>query len=340
MKENKKDDDVRKFSVENIVANDKYRKGNLKLLEMMISQINNLIESTKHGDGPRSFIIDEDKINKKLCSTNKLAYLLETGAGIDQFPNNDEIYSMNFFESIKDYLDTKYVYEYYNVYTLMEMYGDLQCVYDNYNKHGYLPWDSGYENDKEDNMIVNKEPESKENKEEIQEHITNMRFLMAWRDDDGDLTNHEVVEAKNRIQAHRIYEDSHHKWHVGESVIIKRVPDNTPLGRCNGDCYPAYSDTCEKRGRMPLNILEHVTRFNTSSEFLKEGMPYILEIHDELGNVYKRRVVVLYEILPTELRFRLWEKKPGQGLSESHWLISPDDLKEKYNLYQIEENEI
>lgn len=331
MKENKKDDDVRKFSVENIVANDKYRKGNLKLLEMMISQINNLIESIKHGDGPKSFIIDEDEINKKLCSTSRLLWLLNSGVDdIDQIPKNEDVYSMDFFESINNYLDTKYKYEFYNAYTLMQMYGDLQCVYDNYNKHGYLPWDSDKNLEK---------PESKGDKEEMQEQIINMRFLMAWRDDDGDLTNHEVVEAKNRIQALRIYGDSH-KWHVGESVIIKRVPDDTPLGRCNGDCYPAYSDTCEKRGRMPLNILEHVTRFNTSSEFLKEGMPYILEIHDELGNVYKRRVVVLYEILPIELRFRLWEKKPGQGLSETNWFISPDDLKERYNLYQIEEDEI
>ena len=122
--------------------NDTYREGNLKLLEMMISQINDIIENTRHGDGPKSVIIDEDAINKKLCSTNKLAYLLETGADIDQIPNDDEIYSTNFFESIINYLGIKYKYKFYNIYTIMEMRGDLQNIYDDYNKHGYLPWDN------------------------------------------------------------------------------------------------------------------------------------------------------------------------------------------------------
>ena len=319
-----------------------YREGNLKLLEMMISQINNIIENTRRGDGPKSFVIDEDEINKKLCSTSKLAYLLNRGAGFDELPNNEDIYSMDFFESIKNYLDTKYKYEFYNVYTLMEMYNDLQSVYDNYNRRAILPWDSGYEDNSSpiDDKDQNKNEENSEEEEKgDKEEMKSMRFLMAWRDDDGDLTNHEVVEAKNRVQAHRMYDDSH-KWHLGESVIIKRVPDDTPLGRCNGDCYPAYSDTCEKLGRMPLGILERVTRFDTSSKFLKEGMPYILELHDKLGNVDKRRVVVLYEILPAELRFRLWEKKPGQGLSESKWFISAEDFEEKYNLYQIEKDDI
>lgn len=124
------------------MTNDRYRKGNLKLLEMMISQINDFIENTRHGDGPKSYVIDEDEINKKLCSTNKLAFLLEKGVGSDQLPNNEDIYSMDFFESINNYLDTKYKYEFYDSYTLMEMSGDLQCIYDNYNKHGYLPWDN------------------------------------------------------------------------------------------------------------------------------------------------------------------------------------------------------
>ena len=136
------------------MINDRYRKGNLKLLEMMISQINNSIENTRHEDGPKSCIldeciIDEDEINRKLCSTNKLAYLLEKGVGSDQLPNNEDIYSMDFFESIINYIDTKYKYEFYDSYTLMEMYGDLQCVYNNYNKHGRYPMDtSNLKNDK------------------------------------------------------------------------------------------------------------------------------------------------------------------------------------------------
>lgn len=332
MNENKKKDsgrdiatDVRKFC-------DTYRRGNLKFLEMVISQLNDLIDPANPNHGPRSFIIDVDEINKKLCSTARLGFLLKSGAEIDQLPNNDEVYTDDFLGNVENYLETKYKFEFYNDYTFIQIRDDLQRMYDDYDKHGYLPWDSDKDSEK---------PESKGNEEEIKEQITNMRFLMAWRDDDGDLTNHEVVEAKNRVQAHRIYDDSHsHKWPVGESVIIKRVPDNTPLGRCNGDCYPAYSDACEKRERIPLDILQHVTRFDTSSKFLKEGMPYILEIHDKLGNVIRRRVVVLYEILPTELRFRLWENKPGQGLSESQWFISPEDLEERYNLYQIEKDDI
>ena len=49
--------------------NDTYREGNLKLLEMMISQIDDFIENTQHGEGPKSFVIDENAINRKLCST-------------------------------------------------------------------------------------------------------------------------------------------------------------------------------------------------------------------------------------------------------------------------------
>jgi len=150
MKENKKDDSVVDIAADVRKFNDTYRKGNLKLLEMMISQINDFIENTRHGDGPKSYVIDEDDINKKLCSTNKLAYLLDRGVGSDQLPNNEDIYSMDFFESIINYIDTKYKYEFYDSYTLMELYGDLQCVYDNYNKHGYLPWDNKKEEEQMD----------------------------------------------------------------------------------------------------------------------------------------------------------------------------------------------
>ena len=119
---------------------------------MMISQINDFIENTRHGDGPKSYVIDEDEINKKLCSTNhlaKLAYLLDR-TGSDQLPDKEDIYSMDFFESINNYLDTKYKYEFYDSYTLMEMRGDLQRVYDDYNKHGYLPWDNKKEEEQPD----------------------------------------------------------------------------------------------------------------------------------------------------------------------------------------------
>ena len=133
--------------------NDTYREGNLKLLEMMISQINDIIENTRHGDGPKSFVIDMNEINKKLCSTNKLAYLLETETSTDQLPNNEDIYSMDFFESINNYMDTKYIYEFYNVYTLMEMRGDLQRIYDNYNKQGYLPWDNKDEDTMKESIV-------------------------------------------------------------------------------------------------------------------------------------------------------------------------------------------
>ena len=151
MKENKKDDSVVDIAVDVRKFNDTYREGNLKLLEMVISQINDFIENTRHGDGPKSYVIDEDEINKKLCSTNKLAYLLEKGeVGSDQLPSYGDIYSMDFFESINNYLDTKYKYEFYDSYTLMEMYGDLRCVYNNYNKHGYLPWDNKKEEEQMD----------------------------------------------------------------------------------------------------------------------------------------------------------------------------------------------
>ena len=134
--------------------NDTYREGNLKLLEMMISQINDFIENTRHGDGPKSYVINEDEINKKLCSTSHLLWLLNSGVGHDELPNNEDIYSMDFFESINNYLDTKYKYEFYDIDTLMEMYGDLQCVYDSYNKLGYLPWDNKKEEEPLPSVIM------------------------------------------------------------------------------------------------------------------------------------------------------------------------------------------
>ena len=146
-------DETKTEHPENI--NDVYREGNLKLLEMMISQLNNSIDPINVDHAPRPNIIDMDEINEQLCSTSKLAYLLESGAGHDMLPDNGYIYTDDFLGNINEYMDTKYLYEFYNDYTLAKIRDDLQRIHDCYNNHGILPWQD------------NKEEDAKEMKENI-----------------------------------------------------------------------------------------------------------------------------------------------------------------------------
>lgn len=119
-----------------------YHKGNLRLLEMMISQLDNLIDPTIPNHAPRPFIVDMDKINEQLCSTSKLASMLSSGVGRDMLPYNGYIYTDDFFEHVNDYMNTRYKYELYDDYTLMKIRGDLQCIYNDYNRRGILPWET------------------------------------------------------------------------------------------------------------------------------------------------------------------------------------------------------
>lgn len=121
---------------------DIYRKGNLKLLNMMISQLDNLIDPTTPNHAPRPFIVDMDKINEQLCSTSKLASMLSSGIGHDMLPYNGYIYSDDFFEHVNDYMNTRYKNDFYDDYTLMRIRGDLQCMYNDYNRRGILPWET------------------------------------------------------------------------------------------------------------------------------------------------------------------------------------------------------
>ena len=120
--------------------NDNYREGNLRLLEMMISQLTDLIDPANVNHAPRQSLIDMDKINEQLCPTSKLAYLLASGAGHDMLPDNGYIYTDDFFGIINEYMDAKYLYECYNDYILIKIRDDLQSIYDCYSKHGVLPW--------------------------------------------------------------------------------------------------------------------------------------------------------------------------------------------------------
>ena len=119
-----------------------YHKGNLRLLEMMISQLDNLIDPTTPNHAPRPFIVDMDKINEQLCSTSKLASMLSSGVGRDMLPYNGYIYTDDFFEHVNDYMNTRYKNDFYDDYTLMRIRGDLQCMYNDYNRRGILPWDT------------------------------------------------------------------------------------------------------------------------------------------------------------------------------------------------------
>lgn len=127
--------------------NDVYRKGNLKLLEMMISQLNNSIDPAKPNHAPRPDIIDMDEISEQLCSTSKLASMLSSGVGHDKLPYNGYIYTDDFFEHIRDYISDRYKYDYYNDYTLMKIRDELQRMYDYYNKHEILLWETKKDED-------------------------------------------------------------------------------------------------------------------------------------------------------------------------------------------------
>ena len=120
--------------------NDNYREGNLRLLEMMISQLTDLIDPTKPNHAPRQSLIDMDKINEQLWSTSRLVSLLGSGAGHDMLPDNGYIYTDDFLGIINEYMGAKYLYECYNDYTLAKIRDDLQRIYDCYNKHGVFPW--------------------------------------------------------------------------------------------------------------------------------------------------------------------------------------------------------
>lgn len=122
--------------------NEIYREGNLKLLEIMISQLNKLIDPANPNHAPRPFIIDMEEINEKLCSTSRLTYMISAGYGQDMLPYNGYIYSDDFFEYVNDYMNTRYKCELYDDYNLMKIRGDLQSMYNYYSRYGILPWEN------------------------------------------------------------------------------------------------------------------------------------------------------------------------------------------------------
>lgn len=231
---------------------DTYREGNLKLLEMMMSQINDIIENTQHGEKAKPFIIDVSEIDKMLCSTDRLAYLLETGAGPDQLPNNGDIYSMDFFESINNYMDNKYKYEFYNIYTLMGMYWDLQCIYDNYNKRGYLPWDNKKEEaemkesivkaDRSGNKINGKLPlnvveYTVQFDIDVHDFECDMPYILEMTNPDGSLERRVIVITTKSTQ--RI---NYTYWEAGFRVKRDTL---LPTSFCGDNAYKLYKITGE-----------------------------------------------------------------------------------------------
>ena len=131
---------VKEVNLEKI--NDAYRKGNLKLLEMMISQLSKTIDPSNPNHTPRPDIIDMVAINEELYSTSRLV-----GIPRHMLPSNEYIYTDDFFEYVRDYITDRYNYEFYNDYTLMKIRDELQCMYDNYSKHGILPWETKKDED-------------------------------------------------------------------------------------------------------------------------------------------------------------------------------------------------
>lgn len=127
--------------------NEIYRKGNPKLLELMIAQLNKIIDPTNPNHEPRPFIIDMEEINEKLCPTSRLAYMISAGYAQEMLPYNGYIYSDDFFEYVNEYINARYKFGFYanglyDDYALMKIRGDLQSMYNYYNKYGILPWEN------------------------------------------------------------------------------------------------------------------------------------------------------------------------------------------------------
>lgn len=280
-------------NLENI--NDVYRKGNLKLLEIMISQLNKLIDLANPNHTPRPFIIDMDEINEKLCSTSRLVYMISAGYGQEMLPYNGYIYTDDFFEHVNDYMNTKYQYELYDDYTLMKIRGDLQCMYDNYSKRGILPWETKKLEDHicgTSEVMKVSDSSAVVNRDESNEDKTLVIKITKQRTDNEDKTPDMDEAEHDKETGFREYVgDLSHYSGLTEEVNMK---ENIVKG----------DRTKEK---TPIGIIEYAPQFDISCEDIKPNFPYILEIENPVTGVTEKHIIVITQILNNCIYCNQWD---------------------------------
>lgn len=303
--------------------NDVYREGNLKLLQMMISQLNNLIEPENIFDPinsdhtPRPFIIDMEEINEKLCSTSRLVYMLSAGYGQDMLPYNGYIYSDDFFEHVNDYMNTRYKYELYDDYTLMKIRGDLQSMYNYYSRYGILPW---------------------ENKK-LEDHICGTSEVLNVSDFQA-VVNREESEGDKTLAIEIIKQrtDEDKTTDMGEPEHDKDIATQTGFREYTGD-LSHYSGLTEeddsmKESKESIDMITYVPQFDIIRADISINFPYILEIDNATTGVSEKHVIVITNIMENCIYCNQWDNvndDPHSGI-----VLSPFDFHERNaKLYKI-----
>lgn len=306
-----------------------YRKGNLKLLELMISQLNKLIDPANPNHAPRPFIVDMDKINEQLCSTSKLASMLSSGIGHDMLPYNGYIYSDDFFEYVNDYMNERYKCELYDDYNLMKIRGDLQSMYNYYNRYGILPW---------------------ENKK-LEDHICGTSEVLKVSDSPAVVNREESNEDKTlviKIAKQRTDNEEDKTPDMGEPEHDKDIANQTGFREYAGD-LSHYSSLTEEDGSMkesivkgdrttsekePIDMIIHVPRFDIIRADISLNFPYILEIDNIATGVSEKHVIVITNIMENCIYCNQWDNlndDPHSGIE-----LSPFDFHERNaKLYKI-----
>lgn len=342
--------------------NDNYREGNLRLLEMMISQLTELIDPANVDHAPRQSIIDMDKINEQLCSTSRLASMLGTGAGHDMLPDNGYIYTDDFLGNINEYMDAKYVYECYNDYTLAKIRDDLQRIYDCYNKHGILPWQ---DNKEEENNMNNSEPSKMKKYELATENIS---------ESTPRLYNLHIVEAYDLASALQDYNKIYIIDDAREQVVVIRELEQwraigaivAPGVRSRLDRmkHNATEDIKEEEetetlqeedvkemkesvvkgertnttDRVALDILDHAPIFDIEAAGLNKGYAYLLEKFNDDGSV-ERKVIVIVDISEDRINY-IWRETVHDTVRREGCLTPRGFENGKYKLYPITAEDI
>lgn len=297
--------------------NEIYRKGNLKLLEIMISQLNKLIDPANPNHAPRPFIIDMEEINEKLCPTSRLAYMLSAGYGQDMLPYNGYIYSDDFFEYVNDYMNTRYKNDFYDDYTLMRIRGDLQSMYNYYNKYGILPW----ENKKLEDVVCGTSEVMKVsdapavvNREESNEDKTLVIKIIKQRTDEDKTTD------------------------MGEPEHDKDIATQTGFREYTGDLshYSGLTkeDDSMKESKESIDMITYVPQFDIIRADISINFPYILEIDNATTGVPEKHVIVITNIMENCIHCNQWDNlndDPHSGI-----VLSPFDFHERNGkLYKI-----
>jgi hypothetical protein len=277
--------------------NEIYREGNLKLLEIMISQLNRLIDPANPNHAPRPFIIDMEEINEKLCSASRLVYMLSAGYGQDMLPYNGYIYSDDFFEYVNEYINARYKFGFYanglyDDYALMKIRGDLQSMYNYYNKYGILPW---------------------ENKK-LEDVVCGTSEVMKVSDAPAVVNREESNEDK--------------------TLVIKIIKQRTDKKEDDSMKESIVKGDRTRDEKEPIDMITYVPQFDIIRADISINFPYILEIDNATTGVSEKHVIVITNIMENCIYCNQWDNlndDPHSGI-----VLSPFDFHERNGkLYKI-----